>query len=893
MGGDPEGPVSTWHHHRAHVMNSATTRSSWLPQIGDHISIALLAGVYSLVAAASLKYYATYSHLTSLIWPVSGLAVGALLRYGRQLWPGVLIGAFLGSYSTGMAALPSILIALGNTLEALCVPWLLTHVCNYDSKLPRLRDYNAFLLAGPGLASFLGAGINTIVLLLLELAPSDEFFDIWTLWWMGKALGMVVVAPLILCINVREDLPKMAPWPASLLFWSFGFSFSAMCAMVFGQWWPPAFGATPRGYVIFPFMVWAAMGLGRHVTALVGALVAGLAILSDSLNVGLFSRTVSDKGLSEVWLFCFAANISGMMIATLLAERRATEAALRLSESRLASSESNFRSLAESATVLIWVSGPDRLCTWFNNAWLTFTGRSMNQEIGNGWAEGVHPDDIEKCLRIYDEAFDARRPFSMDYRLRHASGTYRWVSDQGAPRIDDEGLFLGYTGACWDITEQRQAEFALKERERLMRTIYDASSVAIFLVDTQGRITHANQRMAEIFGWPLNDLTGTEYVEHIHPDERDIGRSRMLALMASEIDHVDLERHYWKRDGSQFWGHLTGRRLISEDGRLVGLVGVIADESLRKSAQDQLKLAARVFEVSMEGIVITDSSNRIVSINRAFTEITGYTQNETLGKTPSLLSSGRHSPAFYAAMWAQLGERGTWSGEIWNRKKNGDIFPEWLSIAALRDDHGNTENYIAIFSDITVRKEAEAHIRRLAQFDHLTDLPNRVLLYDRLNQIHANALRHQRRFAVLFLDLDHFKPINDIHGHAIGDEVLKLVAQRLRDSIRASDTVARNGGDEFVITVPEVNSPDEVARLGGKLLEVIDAPYLVNNLVLSVTPSIGVSLYPDDGEDIDTLMRVADQAMYQAKAAGRNAMFFASPAHAGLNRVLNSEFDPA
>ncbi|MRR52256.1 MAG: hypothetical protein EG825_15335, partial [Rhodocyclaceae bacterium] len=175
-------------------MNSAITRSSWLPQARDFISIAFLAGVYSLVAAASLKYYAVYSHLASLIWPVSGLAAGVLLSFGRQLWPGVLIGAFLGSYSTGMAALPALLVAASNTLEAICVLALLGQVSWFDAKLPRLRDYNAFLIAGPGVASILGASINTLVLVFMELAPWEEFNDIWLSWWMGKALGMVVMA---------------------------------------------------------------------------------------------------------------------------------------------------------------------------------------------------------------------------------------------------------------------------------------------------------------------------------------------------------------------------------------------------------------------------------------------------------------------------------------------------------------------------------------------------------------------------------------------------------------------------------------------------------------------------------------------------------------------------
>ncbi|MDE2586024.1 MAG: cache domain-containing protein, partial [Betaproteobacteria bacterium] len=303
------------------------------------------------------------------------------------------------------------------------------------------------------------------------------------------------------------------------------------------------------------------------------------------------------------------------------------------------------------------------------------------------------------------------------------------------------------------------------------------------------------------------------------------------------------------------------------------------DDIERRNAQllenaRQLKLAAQVFESGSEGMVITDRNNRILTVNQAFTTITGYAADEVLGQDPKIFSSGRHAPEFYAALWDELQTTGTWAGEIWNRRKDGSVFPEWISINAVRDEAGQVSHYIAAFSDITERKAVEAKVRHMAEYDALTNLPNRVLLNDRIGQAIAIDNRTGGRLGLLFLDLDRFKNINDSLGHAVGDQVLCQVSERLCACIRSSDTVSRLGGDEFVILLPELEAPDQAASVAKKLIAAIAEPIAVGNYELSVTPSIGIALFPEDGSDGETLLKNADAAMYHAKELGRNRYQF-------------------
>lgn len=287
-------------------------------------------------------------------------------------------------------------------------------------------------------------------------------------------------------------------------------------------------------------------------------------------------------------------------------------------------------------------------------------------------------------------------------------------------------------------------------------------------------------------------------------------------------------------------------------------------------SQRHLNLAEKVIASSLEGIFITDPNGVIESINPAFCQLTGYSAEEVIGKKPSLLGSGRHDAAFYAEMWRTIRDEGQWQGEVWNRRKNGEIFPELLTITAIRDELGNVSNYAALFSDITKLKENEAHIRSLAYFDPLTNLPNRRLFYDRLGMALAHAHRNKGRLAVIFVDLDHFKQVNDDQGHTAGDTLLQEVARGLQEVVREDDTVARIGGDEFVIVLSGISGREYVLEIVERIIERIKQPSQLTDDYTQVTCSLGVSIYPEDGVDVETLIQNADTAMYRAKELGRN-----------------------
>lgn len=309
-------------------------------------------------------------------------------------------------------------------------------------------------------------------------------------------------------------------------------------------------------------------------------------------------------------------------------------------------------------------------------------------------------------------------------------------------------------------------------------------------------------------------------------------------------------------------------------------------EAIRKAAKNviqqreieaknrELQLAAKVFEGSIEGILIANADNEIISVNRAFSEITGYASEEVIGKNPRILNSGRQSQIFYREMWDSLNKTGHWQGEIWNRRKNCEIFPQWLTISVVRDEAGEVVHYIALCTDITQRKFDEERIERLAYYDPLTDLPNRVLLQDRLARVLANAQRNHRAAAILMLDLDRFKNINESLGHGIGDAVLQAVAERLRVSVRDADTVARLGGDEYLVVLADIDDAQDAAVVAKKILDSFAPPIVVGERELGVSLSIGISVFPNDGEDQQTMMKNADSAVYSAKQAGRNTYQF-------------------
>lgn len=297
-------------------------------------------------------------------------------------------------------------------------------------------------------------------------------------------------------------------------------------------------------------------------------------------------------------------------------------------------------------------------------------------------------------------------------------------------------------------------------------------------------------------------------------------------------------------------------------------------------AEMEMQLASTVFDASSDAIMITDARNLIIAVNAAFCEITGFREEEAIGQTPAILSSGKHDANFYRDMWQQLKETGRWSGEIWNRRKNGEIYVEWLTLNTVKNDRDETSHYVAIFADITEHKQAEEHVHHLAHYDALTDLPNRTLFSDRLGQALIQAQRNHGRAAVMFLDLDRFKVINDTLGHSIGDLLLQEVAARLTGCVREGDTVSRLGGDEFVVLLPELRDAEDAYVVAQKLLAAAALPFELHGHELHISASIGISFYPDDGASAEMLMKNADVAMYRAKEMGRNNYQFY---HADMN----------
>lgn len=375
----------------------------------------------------------------------------------------------------------------------------------------------------------------------------------------------------------------------------------------------------------------------------------------------------------------------------------------------------------------------------------------------------------------------------------------------------------------------------------------------------------------------------------------DMGGIEVLRRLREDIATRDIPVIFVSADTSE-QSQLDGFELGADDYLTKPVVSTVLRARVknlltRKRTERQLQLAAHVFEHSGEAIMISDRDNRIVELNPAFTRLTGYTLEEVRGQNPRLLSSGRTTPEEYRAMWQALTERGLWQGEMWDRHKNGEVYPKLLTISTVKNARGEVDFYIANFSDISVQKEA-ARIRHLAYHDALTGLPNRAHLTIALEQALADARRAGGEIAVMFIDMDRFKTINDSLGHHVGDQLLVEVGRRLKECVRESDIVARLGGDEFVVVLTGMASASAVTGVAGKLLNALARPYEVAGHMLHSSPSIGIGLYPADGDDIATLMKNADSAMYHAKEQGRNnAQYFRAEMNVAASKRLTLEHD--
>jgi len=404
---------------------------------------------------------------------------------------------------------------------------------------------------------------------------------------------------------------------------------------------------------------------------------------------------------------------------------------------------------------------------------------------------------------------------------------------------------------------------------RQVRDLYDFAPVGYLTLGTDGRIRQANLVGAALLGRDGGDLLGVPLESFVALDGR-CALSRFLARTATRGPgagtRAEQELNLVRRDG-------TVRTVLVQGVRAEGAAEcrvTMTDISARKDSEEQLKLAALVYQAIGEAIMVTDAANRIIAVNEAFSDLTGYTAAEAIGRSSSLLRSGRQDAQFYQEMWHALNTTGRWQGEILNRRKSGAVFAEWLVINTIHDATGAVLRRVAMFSDITERKRAEATIWRQANYDPLTGLPNRNLFRDRLQQDIKNLRSGDETLALMFIDLDNFKEVNDSLGHSRGDQLLIEAARRIGSCVRDGDTVARLGGDEFTIILANVADPLRIEQVAQTILQEIARPYPLDGDRAHVSGSIGITLFPNDAADIESLLKNADQAMYEAKAQGRN-----------------------
>lgn len=432
-----------------------------------------------------------------------------------------------------------------------------------------------------------------------------------------------------------------------------------------------------------------------------------------------------------------------------------------------------------------------------------------------------------------------------------------------------------------DLLLAAQAE-ALKSGA-LLQTVLERAPVRVFWKDRESRFLGCNSLFAQDAGYTRPaQLIGKSDFEMSWKDQAELYCADDSAVMESGIAKLNYDEPQSTPDGRTIWLRTSKVPLSdTETGDIIGVLCIYEDITERKAAEEELRIAAATFQ-AQEAILITDSESTILRVNQAFEEVTGYSAAEVIGKNPRILQSGRHDEAFYQAMWSLLRTTGMWSGEVWDRRKNGEIYPKRMTITAVYDDKQQLSNYVAVFADISQRKQSEQEIHQLAFYDTLTQLPNRRLLMDRLHQATAASQRSDEHGALLFLDLDHFKTINDTLGHAMGDLLLTEVSHRLKAALREGDTVARLGGDEFVVMLEGLSSqPDEAANQTEQAAEKIrfelNRPYKLKNHEYHSTTSVGACLFQGHQDSVEELLKHADIAMYQAKAAGRNTIRFYDP----------------
>lgn len=615
-----------------------------------------------------------------------------------------------------------------------------------------------------------------------------------------------------------------------------------------------------------------------------------------SLSIGVFKTTFWSNLVFMMDGAIVSLSIEGLnryrrKYAAELAEATATNVTI-------AESSQHLKRIIDNLFAYVALLDPEGVVLEVNNAPLERAGLRYEDAIGRNFSDAPwwsYDADVQQQLISAIQAAQRGQSSRYDVVVK-MGGDLVPIDFQISAVRDASGTIVGLLPTGVDITARKRIEDELCAREAIshqlsvqaqssaahLRSIFDASPDALLISDDRGLIVMANQQVETLLGYTSDELLG-QSVDVLVPLRFRNAHStqRHQFMQSSSVWRAGQGLEAWalRKDGGECEVEISLSKVQTDHGSFIA--SALHDITQRRLSERESRIAAVAFN-AQESTMITDAKGVILKVNPAFTETTGYALDEILGQTPSILKSGRHDKTFYAAMWNSINQTGGWTGEVWDRRKNGEIYPKLLNIAAVKDSNGAVTNYIGTHFDITLRKQAEERINTLAFFDQLTGLPNRTLLVDRLNQAMSGSARSRAFGALLFIDLDNFKTINDTLGHDVGDLLLKLVAARLTSCVRSCDTVARLGGDEFVLMLVGLSfsasgAASQVDVVGDKVLRSLNEPYRLRDSLWHSTPSIGVTLFRGQETNIDDLLRQADIAMYKSKAAGRNAIHFFDP----------------
>ena len=526
-----------------------------------------------------------------------------------------------------------------------------------------------------------------------------------------------------------------------------------------------------------------------------------------------------------------------------------------------------------------------------NRAGCELLGYKENELLGRNWFTTClpQPEGMEVIYPMFRKIMGGKLSEDEYYEnsVLCRDGTFRLIAWNNTYISDDAGHNIGTLSSGQDITTRKLAETALRESEDRFRIIFTNAIDGILLVNAETRkFVMANPSIAKMLGYDSEEILGIG-VDDVHPVEAlsDIaaGFEKRLASEITAVSDVPVKR----KDGSVFYADINPVP-VNVKGTAY-MLATFRDITERKQSEDALRQAAAVFESSHDGAVITDIAGCILAVNHAYLEITGYSEAEMLGQNPRMLHSGRHNIDFYQSMWANVKEAGYWQGEIWNRRKNGEIYPERLTISAVKNASGNITHYVGMSSDLSQIKRSETQLEHLAHYDPLTDMPNRLLVQSHLTHTLAQSQRLSRQVGVLYLDLDRFKSVNESLGYPVGDELLVKLTKRLTSRLRSEDILARLGGDEFLLVMEDMESPEDIAGVARSLLELLAQPFVLSGeQEVFIGASIGISVFPNDGSNASQLIQNADSAMHQAKKQGRNTFSFYTDA---LTRAASEHFE--